>query len=80
MLAPDTVEAILAGRMNQALMLERLERLPASSWEQQRQMIGHSEAKVPARSRSIRAAIGCWCGKRDIRLSMTENLNEQNCT
>ena len=43
MLAPDTVEAILAGRMNQTLMLERLERPLPSSWEQQRQMIGHVE-------------------------------------
>jgi len=34
-LAPDIVEAILAGRMNHTLMLERLERpLPASREEQ----------------------------------------------
>src|SRR5262245_58633010 len=43
MLAPDMVEPILAGRMNQALMLERLERPLPSSWEEPRQMIGHFE-------------------------------------
>lgn len=35
LLAPDLVEAILSGRTDQALMLDRLERpLPASSEEQ----------------------------------------------
>ena len=36
LLAPDTVEAILAGKADQALMLERLERPMPASWEEQR--------------------------------------------
>ena len=36
LLAPDIVEAIIAGRTNQALMLERLERPLPASWEEQR--------------------------------------------
>jgi hypothetical protein len=43
MLAPDTVEAILAGSTDQVLMLEKLQRPLPSSWEEQRQMIGHFE-------------------------------------
>jgi hypothetical protein len=35
LLAPDIVEAILAGRTDQALMLERLERPLPGSWEAQ---------------------------------------------
>ena len=37
LLAPDIVEAILAGRMDQGLMLERLERSLPASWMEQRQ-------------------------------------------
>jgi hypothetical protein len=37
LLAPDTVEAVLAGRADQALMLERLERPLPASWEEQRE-------------------------------------------
>ena len=36
LLAPDIVEAILAGRTDQALMLEQLERPLPASWEEQR--------------------------------------------
>jgi hypothetical protein len=36
LLAPDITEAILAGRTNQALMLEKLERPLPSSWAEQR--------------------------------------------
>jgi len=36
LLAPDILEAILAGRMEQPLMLTRLERPLPASWEQQR--------------------------------------------
>ena len=36
LLAPDIVEAILAGRTDQAMMLERLERPLPASWEEQR--------------------------------------------
>jgi hypothetical protein len=45
LLAPDIVEAILAGRTDQALMLERLERpLPASWVEQWRILLGGDRA------------------------------------
>jgi hypothetical protein len=37
LLAPDIVEAILAGRTDHALMLERLERPLPASWGEQRQ-------------------------------------------
>jgi hypothetical protein len=37
LLAPDIVEAILAGRTDQALMLENLERPLPAGWEEQRQ-------------------------------------------
>jgi hypothetical protein len=36
LLAPDIVEAILAGRTDQALMLEQLEQPLPASWEEQR--------------------------------------------
>jgi hypothetical protein len=36
LLAPDIIEAILAGRRDQGMMLERLERPLPASWEQQR--------------------------------------------
>lgn len=36
LLAPNMVEAILAGRTDQTLMLERLERPLPASWEEQR--------------------------------------------
>jgi hypothetical protein len=39
LLAPDIVEAILAGRTDQALMLERLERPLPASWTEQRQRL-----------------------------------------
>jgi hypothetical protein len=39
LLAPDLVEAILAGRTDQALMLERLERPMPASWEEQRDQL-----------------------------------------
>jgi hypothetical protein len=39
LLAPDIVEAILAGRRHQDIMLERLERPLPASWEEQRQHI-----------------------------------------
>ena len=44
LLAPDIVEAILAGRADQALMLERLERPLPMSWEDQRaHFVAHSQ-------------------------------------
>jgi hypothetical protein len=36
LLAPDIIEVILAGRADQSLMLERLERPLPASWEEQR--------------------------------------------
>jgi hypothetical protein len=38
LLAPDIVEAILAGQKDQALMLEQLER-PLPAWEEQRRRL-----------------------------------------
>jgi hypothetical protein len=40
LLAPDMVEAILAGRTDQALMLEQLERPLPASWAEQRNRLG----------------------------------------
>jgi hypothetical protein len=39
LLAPDIIEAILAGSADQALMLERLERPLPLRWEEQRHLI-----------------------------------------
>jgi hypothetical protein len=39
LLAPDIIEAILSGRADQALMLERLERPLPLRWEEQRHLI-----------------------------------------
>ena len=39
LLAPDIIEAIVAGRADQSLMLERLERPLRSSWEEQRRLL-----------------------------------------
>jgi ParB-like chromosome segregation protein Spo0J len=41
LLAPDMVEAILAGQADQALMLERLEKPLPLSWEEQRDHLGY---------------------------------------
>jgi hypothetical protein len=40
LLAPDIVEAILAGRMAMALMLETIGRPLSASWKEQRRLIG----------------------------------------
>jgi len=40
LLVPTIVEAILAGRTDQPLMLEQLERSLPTSWEGQRRWIG----------------------------------------
>ena len=42
LLASDIVEAILAGRTDQGLMLERLERPLPADWEEQRRLLGHA--------------------------------------
>ena len=39
LLAPDIVDAILAARTDQALMLERLERPLPMDWEEQRELL-----------------------------------------
>ena len=44
LLAPDIVEAILAGRTDQGMMLEQLERPLPADWAEQRQLICHFEA------------------------------------
>jgi hypothetical protein len=64
LLAPGIVEAILAGSMDQGVVLEQLEGPLPSSWEEQRRRLGHAppeptvapvnpgrltEAKHPAR-------------------------------
>jgi hypothetical protein len=43
LLAPDIVDAILAGRTDQGVVLEKPERPLPASWAEQRQMIGHFE-------------------------------------
>jgi hypothetical protein len=40
LLAPDIIEAMVAGRAEQSLMLERLERPLPASWEEQRDHLG----------------------------------------
>jgi nitroreductase len=39
LLAPDIVEAILAGRRHQGMMLEQLERPLPASWEERRRLL-----------------------------------------
>jgi len=39
LLAPDIIEAILAGRADQSLMLERLERPLPAKWQEQRRLL-----------------------------------------
>jgi hypothetical protein len=39
LLAPDMVEAILAGRTDQAVVLDKLERPLPASWEEQRELL-----------------------------------------
>jgi hypothetical protein len=39
LLAPDIMEAILAGRADESLMLERLERPLPARWEEQHQLL-----------------------------------------
>ena len=41
LLAPDIVEAILAGRTDQGMMLERLERPLPASWEEQLRLVAN---------------------------------------
>jgi hypothetical protein len=40
LLSPDIIEAILAGKTDQALMLEKLERPLPTDWEEQRDHLG----------------------------------------
>ena len=46
--APDIVEAILAGRTDQGMMLEQLERPLPASWEEQRELFSSSEVTEDA--------------------------------
>ncbi len=47
LLAPDIVEAILAGETDQTLMLEQLERPLPASWEEQRSLFAATERLNP---------------------------------
>jgi hypothetical protein len=47
LLAPDIVEAILEGRANTGLALEKLERPLPASWEEQRDCIGSPGCREP---------------------------------
>jgi hypothetical protein len=42
LLAPDLVDAILAGRTAQMLMLTKLERPPSANWEEQRRFFAEA--------------------------------------
>jgi hypothetical protein len=46
LLAPDVVEAILAGRTDQGMMLEQLERPLPASWEEQRILLSAGSATL----------------------------------
>jgi hypothetical protein len=49
LLAPDIVEAILAGRTDQGMMLEQLERPLPASWSEQRDLLSvRSSTVTPA--------------------------------
>ena len=50
LLAPDIIEAILAGQTDQALMLEQLERPLAASWDEQHRLLLGSAEGMPRRS------------------------------
>jgi hypothetical protein len=54
LLAPGIVEAILAGSMDQGVVLEQLEGPLPSSWEEQRRRLGHAPPEpTVARARDI---------------------------
>ena len=46
LLAPDIVEAILAGRTDQDIMLEQLERPLPTDWEEQRRWLPGSRDRL----------------------------------
>ena len=52
LLSPDIIEAILAGRADQSLMLERLERPLPASWEEQRTKLRPADPTAHSRFRS----------------------------
>jgi hypothetical protein len=47
-LAPDIIEAIVAGKADQSLMLEKLERPLPSSWEEERVLLSAGDATLTA--------------------------------
>jgi hypothetical protein len=55
LLAPEIVEAILAGQTDQTLMLERLERPLPASWEEQRARLAVNVVS-PKATRALRAS------------------------
>jgi hypothetical protein len=60
LLAPEIVEAILAGSMDQGMMLEQLERPLPASWEEQRSSLlldaGAALLKLPYSSAGLRSS------------------------
>ena len=62
LLAPDIVEAILAGTADQALVLERLEQPLPSDWEQQRLLISTTDE---------------LCFRQQARLSATSSTRQR---
>ena len=46
LLAPDMIEAILAGSADESLMLERLERPLPAAWADQMRLVGNHPARV----------------------------------
>ena len=49
LLAPDIVEAVLAGRLKHGMMLEQFERPLPATWEEQRQQLVSTECSVGLR-------------------------------
>jgi hypothetical protein len=71
LLAPGIVEAILAGSMDQGVVLEQLEGPLPSSWEEQRRRLGHAPPEpTVARARDICMPIsGAHTAKHAVRRS-----------
>jgi hypothetical protein len=70
--AADIVEAILAGRTDQSLMLETLERPLPASWEEQRGHLGWQ----PARGRDQQLMLESWSGAAGAAVSNAANRGD----
>jgi hypothetical protein len=53
LVAPEIVEAILAGRTNQSMILERLERPMPAIWQEQRTLLSVGGARPTTRRRRL---------------------------